>query len=248
MLSLTPLSRKMREHFFPGLEQSRIFQKTQFSMYYAILLAFAARGSEIVCGNTTLAKPPHSGSSPRGPSRSLAINRIVRFLRITLPKHPRKLWIVLYWIIFPVFLATDAALRLADNTPTADHPGDPGVLPDYHQPHQSQNSGADFRRRHQPGLLPRALGHHAGMLGLLHRDHHPALHHPRPRHGGHRGVASRRRWRRGMPGYGGNVKSYVNTPTDIKRQPLLFQRVIQLFRLGVYRTLSFVLDGCLGVI
>ena len=26
-------------------------------------------------------------------------------MRITLPKHPRKLWIVLYWIIFPLFLA-----------------------------------------------------------------------------------------------------------------------------------------------
>ena len=35
---------------------------------------------------------------------NLAINRIVRFLRITLPKHPRKPWVVLYWIIFPIFL------------------------------------------------------------------------------------------------------------------------------------------------
>ncbi|MCJ7737798.1 MAG: hypothetical protein MUQ10_10885 [Anaerolineae bacterium] len=42
---------------------------------------------------------------PAWPVANLAINRIVRFLRITLPKHPRKLWIVLYWIIFPVFLA-----------------------------------------------------------------------------------------------------------------------------------------------
>ena len=33
------------------------------------------------------------------------INRIVSFLRITLPNQQRKLWIVLYWIIFPVFLA-----------------------------------------------------------------------------------------------------------------------------------------------
>ena len=43
------------------------------------------------------------------------INRIVRFLRITLPKHPRKLWVVLYWIIFPVFLL-DAALCMAHHT------------------------------------------------------------------------------------------------------------------------------------
>jgi hypothetical protein len=42
---------------------------------------------------------------PVWPLANLAINRIVRFLRITLPKHPRKLWITLYWIIFPVFLA-----------------------------------------------------------------------------------------------------------------------------------------------
>jgi hypothetical protein len=28
----------------------------------------------------------------------------VRFLRITLPKHPLTLWVVLYWIIFPIFL------------------------------------------------------------------------------------------------------------------------------------------------
>ena len=43
---------------------------------------------------------------PAWPIANLAINRIVRFLRITLPKQPRKLWIALYWIIFPVFLAT----------------------------------------------------------------------------------------------------------------------------------------------
>ena len=29
----------------------------------------------------------------------------MRFLRITLPKYPRKLWVVLYWVIFPAFLA-----------------------------------------------------------------------------------------------------------------------------------------------
>jgi hypothetical protein len=43
---------------------------------------------------------------PAWPVAQLAINRIVRFLRVILPKHPRKLWVVLYWIIFPVFLAT----------------------------------------------------------------------------------------------------------------------------------------------
>jgi hypothetical protein len=43
---------------------------------------------------------------PAWPIAQLSVNRIVRFLRITLPKHPRKLWIVLYWIIFPVFLIT----------------------------------------------------------------------------------------------------------------------------------------------
>jgi len=42
---------------------------------------------------------------PAWPIANLAINRIVRALRILLPKHPRKLWVVLYWIIFPVFLA-----------------------------------------------------------------------------------------------------------------------------------------------
>ena len=42
---------------------------------------------------------------PAWPIANLAINRLVRFLRITLPKQPRKLWVVLYWIIFPVFLA-----------------------------------------------------------------------------------------------------------------------------------------------
>ena len=42
---------------------------------------------------------------PTWPTANLAINRIVRFLRITLPKHPRQLYITLYWIIFPTFLA-----------------------------------------------------------------------------------------------------------------------------------------------
>ena len=41
---------------------------------------------------------------PAWPIANLAINRIVRFLRILLPKHPRQLWVILYWIIFPVFL------------------------------------------------------------------------------------------------------------------------------------------------
>jgi len=31
---------------------------------------------------------------PAWPIANLAINRIVRFLRITLPKHPRQLWII----------------------------------------------------------------------------------------------------------------------------------------------------------
>ncbi|MDF1513964.1 MAG: hypothetical protein P1S60_09155 [Anaerolineae bacterium] len=43
---------------------------------------------------------------PAWPIANLAINRIVHFLRITLPRRPRKFWVVLYWIIFPVFLAT----------------------------------------------------------------------------------------------------------------------------------------------
>ncbi|MDF1512382.1 MAG: hypothetical protein P1S60_01100 [Anaerolineae bacterium] len=43
---------------------------------------------------------------PAWPIANLAINRIVHYLRITLPRRPRRLWIVLYWIIFPVFLAT----------------------------------------------------------------------------------------------------------------------------------------------
>ena len=55
---------------------------------------------------------------PAWPIANLAINRIVRLLRITLPKHPRKLWVVLYWIIFPVFLA----LILPFVWPTMDEP------------------------------------------------------------------------------------------------------------------------------
>jgi hypothetical protein len=54
---------------------------------------------------------------PAWPISNLAINRIVRFLRITLPKHPRKLWVVLYWIISPGFLA----LMLPFVWPTMDH-------------------------------------------------------------------------------------------------------------------------------
>jgi hypothetical protein len=42
---------------------------------------------------------------PAWPAANLAINRIVRFLRVTLLKHPRQLWVVVYWIIFPTFLA-----------------------------------------------------------------------------------------------------------------------------------------------
>ena len=53
----------------------------------------------------TLERPP-LWILPAWPDANLAINRTVRFLRITLPKHPRKLWVILFWIIFPTFLAT----------------------------------------------------------------------------------------------------------------------------------------------
>ena len=55
---------------------------------------------------------------PAWPVAQLAINRIVRFLHITLPKHPSKLWVVLYWIIFPIFLLT----MLPFVWPTLRHP------------------------------------------------------------------------------------------------------------------------------
>ena len=40
-------------------------------------------------------EPPPLWIIPAWPVAQLAINRIVRFLRVTLPKHPRKLWVVL---------------------------------------------------------------------------------------------------------------------------------------------------------
>ena len=52
----------------------------------------------------TLERPP-LWIIPAWPIANLAINRIVRFLHIVFPKHPHKLYVVLYWIIFPGFLA-----------------------------------------------------------------------------------------------------------------------------------------------
>jgi hypothetical protein len=55
---------------------------------------------------------------PAWPVANLAINRIVRFLRVTLPKHPHQLWVALYWVIFPGFLV----LMLPFIWPTLSHP------------------------------------------------------------------------------------------------------------------------------
>jgi hypothetical protein len=83
----------------------------------------------------------------------------------------------------PRLLNPDAALRVAHHRQVANYPGCPGLFPDYHQPIQPPHCCVDLYRRNQSRILPRAVGHNAGMLDLLHRNHHPALHHICTRYG-----------------------------------------------------------------
>jgi hypothetical protein len=147
----------------------------------------------------------------------------------------------------PRFSHHHAAFCVAHDGSTFDHSGNAGMRPDHHQSHQPPHRRSHIYLWDWFELLPRIMGHHAGVLGLLNRDHHPTFHCPRSRYGCHRSLAGSGDGEALCEGVEETQKTPPDIPAEFKLQLLIFQRVIQLFHRGMYLTFSFVLVGCLGV-